>query len=136
MKKKTSALTLTLLDEWTKAKAAEEAAKFQRLDLEAKLSLRPEIEIKEVGSKTMTIDSFKVETRGSINFSLDKEIWEEVKKSFDDDITPVIPKLEVNESRAKKLKEAYPQLWLIASKAITSKPGNPGFKIQKIGGIS
>lgn len=131
MSKTTATKTKALLQAWLEAKVAEDAAKNKRIDIEAELSTRPEIEIKPDGAKTITIDEFKCETKGSIRYSLDNDRWEEIRGSIPENLWPVEYKPSLNNSKTKKLKES-PDLWMIASEAITTKPGKPGFKVSKV----
>lgn len=131
MSKATAAKTKRLCEAWIEAKRAETAAKERRIEIEAELSTRPEIEIKYEGSKKNTLDEFTIETKGSISYSLDADMWEEIKGNIPESFWPVQSKLSLVTAKTKSLREKSAKLWAIASNAITTKPGKPGFKITK-----
>jgi hypothetical protein len=132
MNKTTAKKTKNLLQSWLEVKAAEDAAKKMRIEIEAELSTRPEIEIKPEGSKTIALDEYKVETKGTVSFALNLDAWKNIEGEIPAESNPVVSKLSVNPTKARQVRENDPELWLTLCEAITLKPGKPGFKVSKV----
>lgn len=119
-------LSAALLD----AKAAEDAAKEQRIEVEEALvkilGLKPE------GSKTHDLGGFKVTITGVVNRTLNNEVWETIKDKLPPEIRPVTyePKLDV--TGVKWLQENQVEDYKILAQALTIKPGKTSVKVVQV----
>lgn len=123
----------TLCAAWLKAKAEEQQAKDARYAIEQQLVDLLEFS-KPEGSKTFTLDGFKVECKGSISYSLDAKKWAEIQDQIPDGMRPVKVKLEADPTGCKFLRSNEPDLWKIAAQAITAKPAKVGVSITPVEG--
>lgn len=121
---------LELSRAWLEAKAAEEAAKTWRIEIEealiAMLGARVE------GAQTHDLGDFKVTITGVVNRTLDKEVWESIKDKLPPEIRPVTyePKLDV--TGVKWLQEHQPEDHKILAQALTVKPGKTSVKVVPV----
>lgn len=115
---------------WLESKAAEEAAKTHRIEIEealiVKLGAKPE------GARTHDLGEFKVTITGVINRTLDDEVWESIKDKLPPEVRPVTyePKLDV--TGVKWLQEHQPEDYKILSQALTVKPGKTSVKVVQV----
>ena len=115
---------------WLEAKAAEEAAKAQRIEIEE--ALIKQLGVRAEGAKTHDLGEFKVVITGIMNRSLNKEVWESIKDKLPLEIRPVTyePKLDV--AGVKWLREHQPEQYKILAPALTVRPGKAGVKIVQV----
>ena len=112
---------------WIQAKAAEDAAKARRIEIED--ALIDQLGKRDEGSQTHDLGGFKVTVTGVINRSLDKEVWERIKEKIPEEKRPVVyePKLDV--TGIKWLQINDPDTYRIIAQALTVKPGKTNIKI-------
>ena len=120
-----------LSNAWLDAKAAEDAAKARRIEIEEALVAR--LGKREEGAQTHDLDGFKVTITGVINRSLDKKAWERIKERIPEDRRPVtyVPKLDV--AGVKWLHANDPATYRIVAQALVVKPGKTNVKVTVIG---
>jgi hypothetical protein len=121
--------TAEMLRLWIETKSVEDEAKNRRYELEQALS--EIVESKVDGSKTSTIEGFKVTVKRPVYYSLDIEQWESVKDTIPADKHPTRTKIEVDAKKYKELEE-FPALWDTAASCITAKPGKIEFTIKEV----
>jgi hypothetical protein len=119
-----------LARQWVNVKAEVERLKSQLVELEEKML--PSLESVEGGSRTNSIEGFKIVVKRPINRTIDGEKWEEVKDSIPGDLWPIRVKVEPDAKGCEWLAENEPKLWMIAAEAITEKAGKAGFTIEEI----
>lgn len=118
-----------LYQSWLDAKRSEDAARAQRLEIEAQIVAL--VGVKDEGVTSVEVDQFKVKTTGKVTRSVDtdavQDVWEvlpeEVKKCFKWEA-----KLNTKEYRAlcSMREDLAPHL----NKYITSKPAKPSISIE------
>ena len=121
---------LGLSQGWLDAKAAEDAAKAQRIEIEE--ALIKLLGVRTEGAKTHDLGAFKVTLTGVINRSLDAEIWEKIKDHLPPELRPVTyePKLDV--VGVKWLQENQLEYYRILAQALTVKPGKTSVKVVPV----
>jgi len=115
---------------WLDAKAAEDAARTQRVGIEEAIIAR--LGSREEGAQTHDLGDFKATITGVINRTLDKEVWESIKEKIAVDRRPVAyePKLDV--SGVKWLQKNDPDTYRILAQALTIKPGKTNVKVTAV----
>ena len=118
-----------LFQSWIDAKRNEEAARAQRLEVEAQIVAM--VGVKDEGVTSVEVDQFNVKTTGKVTRSVDtqavQDVWEvlpdEVKKCFTWEA-----KLNTKEFRhlCSMREDLAPHL----NKYITSKPAKPSISIE------
>lgn len=109
-------------------------AKSMIADLKAEMEaiegdLLREVEHVDGGSKTNHADGYKITVKCPINRTIDGERWEEIKDRIPGEYWPIKVKIEPDAKGCDWLATEKPELWAIASEAITERPGKPGFVI-------
>jgi hypothetical protein len=118
--------------EWLDAKAREDKAKQDRLAAEEKIitlfGAKPE------GSKTEKTDFFKVETTGNVTRSVDQSAIGLMKKSLPKKLFESVFKVkyDLSVSGVKKLQQENPELYVVVSACVTSKPAKASVKVSRI----
>ena len=112
---------------WLDAKAAEDAARTQRVGIEEAIIAR--LGSREEGAQTHDLGDFKATITGVVNRTLDKQTWESIKERIPTDLRPVKyePKLDV--VGVKWLRDNNPSIYKLVAKAITVKPGKTSVKV-------
>ena len=121
---------LELSHAWLDAKAAEDAARTQRVGIEE--AIIAQLGVREEGSQTHDLGEYKVTVTGVVNRTLDKEIWESIKEKITEERRPVVyePKLDV--TGVKWLQKNDPDSYRILAQALTIKPGKTNVKVTAI----
>ncbi len=119
-----------LSQDWLEAKAAEDASKARRVEIEKAIVSR--LGKREEGSKTHNIGTHKVTVTGVINRTLDKGVWESIKDQIPEKLRPVtyVPKLDT--TGVKWLQTNDPDIYRLVAKALTIKPGKTNVKVIAI----
>jgi len=119
-----------LAKRWTTAKDMIKSLQDELIQIETELL--PLLESNEGGSKTNNVDGYKITVKRPINRTIDGDAWEKVKESIPSDLWPIRVKVEPDAKGCDWLRENRPELWLVASEAISEKPGKPGFTVEAI----
>lgn len=113
---------------WHSLKAKEKEIYSERVKLEEKI-----IDIlgaSEEGSKTHKINSFRVKITSRMNRKLDEKIWNEIKDSIPEDISPVKYKPTLSNTKLKEMILADPSAYRRVCKAVTSTPAKINVSIE------
>lgn len=113
---------------WAQAKAKEDEAKNERIDIEQKiLALIP---AKEEGSSTTTTTSgIKITTKGTLKYKADLGKLCELTKAWPDDVRPVKHKVEVDETKLKIIRAESPTLWSELATVVTVEPAKTAVSV-------
>ncbi len=124
---------MNLYQQWIEAKAAEGAALAERRRIEEELSEALGIPANLDGSKRVEDGGYKVTVTGRINRKVDTQKVQEVAAENGigwDVLTKVFRwKAEIDKRSFDNSKD---EIRAALSAAITSKPGKPSYKIEKI----
>jgi len=115
---------------WLEAKAAEDAAKARRIEIEEALAAK--LGVKTEGAQTHDLGEFKVTITGVLNRTLDKEVWESIKDKLPPDIRPVTYEPNLDVVGVKWLQEHQPGEYKILAQALTVKPGKTSVKVVPV----
>ncbi len=115
---------------WLEAKAAEDAARRHRIEIEE--SITAELGVREEGAQTYDLGTHKITVTAVVNRTLDRQAWESVEGRIPEDLRPVKyePKLDV--AGVKWLQENNPSIYKLVAQAITVKPGKTNIKVVAI----
>lgn len=119
-----------LASAWVAKKATIKAMQDELIAIEQELLSM--VETVEDGSKTSKVDGYKITVKRPVNRTIDGEAWETVKDKIPAELWPVKIKVTPDDSACKKLAKENPELWIIASEAITEKEGKANFTIEAI----
>lgn len=120
---------MDLYEHWIKAKADEDAARQRRIALEE--DIVAEHGCKDEGTATHHADGYKITITGKVNRTLDRAAWESVQGSIPENLRPVEYKPSLEVKGLRYLQQNEPDLYRIASEAITAKPGKAAVKVEK-----
>jgi hypothetical protein len=115
------------------AKQEENAAAKRRVELEQQL-----IELlrfsKPEGSKTESIDGYKVTFTSKINRTLDEAKWLEIMDQVPERLHPIEVKttLKVVDKGMRWLEENNQDIYRLVAQAITSKPAKIAVKVEEV----
>jgi hypothetical protein len=115
---------------WLDAKRDEDAARKRRVEIEAQMAQA--FDVPAEGSKTTTLDSYKVTMTQPITRRLDADEWERVKGYADPSMHPVKVKIEADAAGCKYLAKNEPQTWAKIARAFETKPGKVGVKVEAL----
>ena len=73
---------------------------------------------------------FKVTTTGKLTRKLDLKAWNKIKDSVPEDLQPVKVKVEIDLKKLRALEQANPEVFKQVSRAIETKEGNTGVKVE------
>lgn len=121
--------TASLANRWITGKARIKELQDELLQIEAELA--EQIGVVEGSQKTSHVDGYKITVKSTINRTLDPIAWDNVSDKIPVDLWPVKTKLEPDTKGCKWLAENRPDLWLVASQAITEKLSKPSFTIEE-----
>lgn len=88
--------------------------------------------IEDEGSKTYTLDGFKVEVKRAISRKAVKGGIEEIQKLALNELTPLKTKVEIDDTGVKYLKNNHPKIYAKVAKFIESKPSKIGVTVTRI----
>lgn len=115
---------------WVNTKAEVERLKARLVELEEEML--PSLDTEEGGSRTNKVDGWKIVVKRPINRTIDIDVWEEVEDKIPRDLWPIKTRIEPDPKGCEWLAANHPELWLLASEAITEKVGKPNFVIEEI----
>jgi len=72
----------------------------------------------------------RIEITRPVSYSLDREEWELIEDSFEEDEKPIRTKYEPEMKAVARLKAEAPELYELFTRALVSKPGKPQIKIE------
>lgn len=118
----------TLAEQWRAAKADEEAARKQRVQIEE--NIIHQTGVREEGSITVEAGAWKIRITGKLNRKLDPQAWERIRDSIPEALRPVIyaPQLEL--AGLRYLENNEPDIYRIVARAIETKPAKPAVEIK------
>jgi hypothetical protein len=119
-----------LARDWLEAKRAEGQANRQRIAIEKQIA--EALDVPGEGSKTHTLDNFKVTLTQPVTRKLDADIWDEVKHRIPAHNHPVVMKPSVDTTGVKWLIKNEPETWNSIAAAFTTKPGKIGVKVEEL----
>jgi len=119
-----------LARDWLEAKRAEGQANRQRIAIEKQIA--EPLDVPGEGSKTHTLDNFKVTLTQPVTRKLDADIWDEVKHRIPAHNHPVVMKPSVDTTGVKWLIKNEPDTWNCIAAAFTTKPGKVGVKVEEL----
>jgi hypothetical protein len=119
-----------LARDWLEAKRAEGQANRKRIAIEKQIA--EALDVPSEGSKTHTLDNFKVTLTQPMTRKLDAAIWDEVKHRIPEHNHPVAMKPAVDAMGVKWLVKNEPDTWNSIAAAFTIKPGKVGVKVEEI----
>lgn len=112
------------------AKAALDAAKLQLADAED--ALIELVGVKPEGSTTSKTDFYKVTTTGRMNRSVDEAKLADVQAQVPQELFEAVFQYKPGLSITGLRKAEKSTFWPLVASAITTKPGKPGVKIERI----
>lgn len=121
----------TMCEDWLAAKKAEASANAKRVEIEAEIVAA--LGAKTEGSATHNLADFKVTTTGKLTRTLDAVVWESIAAQIPAEFRPVtlVQSHKVDDAGCRWLAENRPELWAIASKAITTKPAKTSVAVVR-----
>lgn len=118
----------TLVEQYIDAKAAEDAAKKKRVELEERiLALSP---AREEGSETTAAGRFKVTTTGKLAYKADDlEALRQITAKWDAHLVPLKTTTALDETGCKYLRRERPELWAQLARVVTVAPAKTAVKV-------
>lgn len=120
----------TLCADWLEAKREETAANKRRIAIEEQIAQA--LDVPAEGSKTHKLDSFKVTMTQPVTRKLDADAWALVSDKIPPALHPVKVTLSADATGCKYLANNEPEIWAICAKAIETKPGKVGVKVEAV----
>ena len=115
---------------WLEAKRAETTANKQRLAIEKQIA--EALDVPTEGSKTHSLDHFKVTLTQPVTRKLDIMAWDKVRDTCPPDLQPIKVKVEADSAGCKYLAKNEPALWAKIATAFETKPGKIGVKVEAV----
>lgn len=121
-----------LSQKWEKAKAKEKAANIERVNIESEMAMLLQIPDDLEDTKKYETEDYKVTITGRITKKIDADLLQEIaaENNTSEYLGTLFnwkPTLD-----AKAWRNANPTITAPLMGAITSKPGKPSFKVEKI----
>ena len=113
---------------WIEAKRAETKANAERIKIEEQLATA--LEVPAEGSKTHSIDGYKITVTQPITRKLDEAAWAKVKAKCPMEAWPIKTKIEADATGVKWLQSNDQKVWRAIASAFETKPGKVGFKVE------
>ena len=88
------------------------------------------VDTPEEGTASTVTKFFKCITTGKLTRKLDAETWEHIKDDIPEELRPVRMKLEIDLKKLKALELANPEMFRLVARAIETKAGNTGVKVE------
>ena len=113
------------------------ALKRERDDIDEQMSalaveVASRLEHPAEGSKTHTLDGYKVTVTARMNRRIDAKKWHAIREGIPRTMWPVKEKLEADPRGCRYLAENQPDVWAIVAAAITETPGKPGLEVREV----
>ena len=115
---------------WIEAKRAETKANAERIKIEEQLVAA--MEVPAEGSKTHSIDGYKITVTQPITRKLDEATWANVKAKCPMESWPIKTKIEADATGVKWLQANDQKVWRAIASAFETKPGKVGFKVEVV----
>lgn len=134
----TSTEPQTSLDELARAlqAAKEQLTRAQAAVLNAESAIVSAVGSEDEGSLTVRSDSFKITTTQPVNRSVDKEALEAIRREFPEDLFEAMFdfKPSLNVKLFKECEHLRPEVYRLACKAVSSKPGKISVRVESLEG--
>jgi hypothetical protein len=115
---------------WLRAKAREEAANRERVAIEEQML--PHLDTLPEGQRATILEDFKVLVVKRLSRSISESGVQAVQQLIPENYWPLKQKWEVDVNGLKWLQLNFPQYYEIAARYVTTKPGKPGFKVERL----
>lgn len=119
-----------IAEEILAARRAEKAAAERRIELEKEMIAL--LGIMEEGSKTHTLDGYKVVIKQDIDRKIDWSVYDQIADRIPASLQPVKIKRDVDPTGVKYLKNNEPDLYAVLVPALTVKPAKPSVTVTRI----
>ena len=116
-----------LAELWVMHKEVENGARDARIDVEQRLM--PFLETKEEGSKTVNTKHRKITVKTGFTRTLDGTALNKIRKNLTEEMLPLTVKEVLDEKRLRHYQLNEPDFYREFSRAFTTKPSKPNFKI-------
>lgn len=122
----------TLAARLLQAKAAVKAAQQTVLSIEQDIIAA--VGVEDEGSFTVRSDNFKVTTTQPVTRSVNKATVEAIRREMPEDLFQAMFdfKPSLNVKLFKECRELRPEVYALAAKAVTSKPGKVAVKVEEV----
>lgn len=113
---------------WREAKAAEDAARAERIKVEEQII--GVVGVKEEGTVSRKTDWFKLSTTGKLTRSLDDKAFLAIRSQVPDELSPVdfVPKLNLRKLR--DLEYNHPDTYRLVASCLITKPAKPAVRVE------
>lgn len=120
---------IALMKRWSEAKAEERAATEKRYEIEKQICAQ--IEVPEEGSKTITVEDFKLEVYQGINRKVDEKGYELIKDKIPERLRPVeyVETLKLDTAGFKWLRDNEPGYYKLLASVVEEKPSKVSIKV-------
>lgn len=120
-----------LAEQLQHAKAIEEDAKNQRIEIEQKII--DALGVKDEGSQTHKGQKYKLVITGKITRTLDVEAWDKIKGHVPPELWPVRNKPEIDLTGLKWLRDNNAPIYTTVCQAISAKPAKASVTFEEVG---
>lgn len=122
----------TLATSLLQAKAAVKAA--QQAVLAIEQDIIAAVGVEDEGSFTVRSDNFKVTTTQPVSRSVNKTTVEAIRREMPEDLFQSMFdfKPSLNVKLFKECRELRPEIYALAARAVTSKPGKVAVKVEEV----
>lgn len=122
---------MNLYEAWLQAKTNEDAAKRERLRVEA-LMLAQRPPSKEEGQEGFQEDGYKITYKSALNRKLDQKTIGEVLSKIPDILWPVRQTWEVDTAKLRALEQNEAVYYRIFAQAMTTTPAKTNIQVTKV----
>ena len=116
--------------EWIRAKQEETAANKRRVALEKQIAGL--VEVPDEGSKTHSLDNYKVTVSQPVTRKVDPRKWASVMDHVPREMRPVKNTLSADGAGCKWMAKEAPEMWAKIAEAFEVKPGKIGVKVEAV----
>lgn len=122
-----------MAEDWLDAKAAEDAAKAQRISVEEELIAS--LGEREEGAETHNIDFFKIVITSKISRKVDNpDAYSAIVDDLDDaNLNPItiVESYKISDAKCRELRDNDPDLYAKLAYALTSKKAKTAVKVER-----
>lgn len=124
--------TVTELDmlgqHWREARAAEDAARDERVRVEDQIIAL--VGVKEEGTLSRKTAWFKLSTTGKLTRSLDDKAFLAIRDQVPDEISPVEFAPKLNLRKLRDLETTHPDAYRLVASCLVTKPAKPAVRVE------